>query len=108
MDGYLYLAISDRGPPLRAGGDDQAMRFRGGVIRIRPDGSDLEVVSTGARSPRSVVLSASDEIFTSGDADGSKRWFNHLAHHIVDGHYGYPYHFVLAPFRALPTMSASD
>ena len=108
MDGYLYLAISDRGPPLRAGGDDQAMRFRGGVIRIRPDGSDLEVVSTGARSPRSVALSASDEIFTSGDADESKRWLNHLAHHIVDGHYGYPYQFLSAPFRALPMMSASE
>ncbi len=44
MDGYLYLAISDRGSPLGTGGDDHAMRFRGGVIRIRPDGSDLEVV----------------------------------------------------------------
>jgi HEAT repeat protein/glucose/arabinose dehydrogenase len=108
MDGYLYLAVSDRGPPLRAGGDDQAMRFRGGVIRIRPDGSGLEVVSTGARSPRSVALSARDEIFTSGDADESRRWPNNLIHHIAPGHYGYPYQFLSAPFRALPMMGASE
>lgn len=108
MDGYLYLGIGDRGPPLRAGGHDQAMRFRGGVIRIRPDGSGLEVVSTGARYPRSVTLSASDEIFTSGDADESKRWPNNLIHHIVLGHYGFPYQFLTAPFRALPVMSASE
>ena len=27
-----------------------------------------------------------------------------MTHHIVGGHYGYPYQFLTAPFRALPTM----
>src|SRR5262249_13204490 len=78
--------------------------FAGGVIRIRPDGTGLEVVSTGERNPLSVALSATNEIFTYGNDDDSKRWPNSLTHNIVGGHYGYPYEFQSAPHRALPIM----
>src|SRR5262249_43003425 len=81
--------------------------FGGGVIRIRPDGSGLEVVSTGERNPLSVALSASGEIFTYGNDDDSKKWPNSLTHHIVGGHFGYPYEFLTAPNRALPIMAGS-
>ena len=40
-------------------------------------------------------------IFTYGNDDDSKRWPNSLTHHIVGGHYGYPYDFLAAPDRAL-------
>ena len=75
------------------------------MIRVRPDGTDLEVVSTGERNPLSVALSATDEVFTYGNDDDSKMWPNSLTHHIVGGHYGYPYQFRSAPQRALPIMS---
>ena len=74
------------------------------MIRIRPDGTGLEVVSTGERNPLSVALSATDEVFTYGNDDDSKKWPNSLTHHIVGGHYGYPYQFLTAPSRALPIM----
>jgi putative heme-binding domain-containing protein len=76
----------------------------GGVIRIRPDGTGLEVVSTGERNPLSVALTANDDVFTYGNDDDSKKWPNSLTHHIVGGHYGYPYEFLTAPFRALPIV----
>ena len=75
------------------------------MIRIRPDGTGLEVVSTGERNPLSVALSATDEVFTYGNDDDSKQWPNSLTHHIVGGHYGYPYQFLTAPHRALPIMA---
>jgi putative heme-binding domain-containing protein len=53
----------------------------------------------------SVALSATDEIFTYGNDDDSKKWPSGLTHHIVGGHYGYPYQFLTAPHRALPIMS---
>ena len=105
MDGFLYIAVGDKGIPHGVGRDGTTIQlFGGGVIRIRPDGTGLEVVSTGECNPLSVALSATDEIFTYGNDDDSKKWPNSLTHHIVGGHYGYPYQFLTAPRRALPIM----
>ncbi len=106
MDGFLYVAIGDKGIPRATGRDGKTIQLHGGgVIRVRSDGTDLEIVSTGERNPLSVALSATDEVFTYGNDDDSKTWPNSLTHHIVGGHYGYPYQFRFAPQRALPIMS---
>ena len=103
IDGYLYIAVGDKGIPKGVGKDGTTIQlFGGGVIRIRPDGTGLEVVSTGERNPLSVALTATDEIFSYGNDDDSKKWPNSLTHHIIGGHYGYPYQFLNAPFRNLP------
>ena len=108
MDGYLYVAVGDKGIPRAIGADGATIRMHGGgVIRVRPDGTGLEVVSTGERNPLSVALSDTDEIFTFGNDDDSKRWPNSLTHHIVGGHFGYPYDFLAAPDRALPILDGS-
>ncbi len=105
MDGYLYISVGDKGIAAGVGKDGVKIQlFGGGVIRIRPDGTGLEVVSTGERNPLSVALSKDDEIFTYGNDDDSKKWPNSLTHHIVGGHHGYPYQFLDAPGRALPIM----
>jgi putative heme-binding domain-containing protein len=106
MDGFLYISVGDKGIPHGVGRDGKTIRlFGGGVIRVRPDGTGLEIVSTGERNPLSVALSATDEVFTFGNDDDSKRWPNSLTHHVVGGHYGYPYQFLAAPKRALPIMT---
>jgi putative heme-binding domain-containing protein len=106
MDGYLYIAVGDKGIPKGVGKDGTTIQlFGGGVIRIRPDGSGLEVVSTGIRNPLAVLLTAADEIFTCGNADDSKRWPGGLTHHIAGGHYGYPYQFLNHLDRSLPTLA---
>ena len=106
MDGFLYVAVGDKGIPRGQGKDGRTIRLHGGgVIRIRPDGTGLEVVSTGERNPLSVTLGATGEVFTYGNDDDSKKWPNSLTHHIVGGHYGYPYQFLTAPFRCLPIMA---
>ena len=43
------------------------------MIRVRPDGTGLEVVSTGECNPLSVALSATDEVFTYGNDDDSQQ-----------------------------------
>ena len=103
IDGFLYISVGDKGIPKGVGTDGTTIRMSGGgVIRVHPDGTGLEIVSTGERNPLSVALSATDEIFTYGNDDDSKKWPNSLTHHIVGGHYGYPYEFLNAPDRALP------
>ena len=57
MDGFLYISVGDKGIPKGIGRDGKTIQlFGGGVIRIRPDGTDLEVVSTGERNPLSVAF----------------------------------------------------
>ncbi len=105
MDGFLYVSVGDKGIPKGVGKDGATIQlFGGGVIRVRTDGTGLEVVSTGERNPLSVALSAHDDIFTYGNDDDSKKWPNSLTHHIVGGHFGYPYQFLTNPSRALPIM----
>ena len=106
MDGFLYIAVGDKGIPKGRGKDGKTITLEGGgVIRIRPDGTDLEVVSSGERSPMSVALSAADEIFTLGNDDDSKVWPCGLTHHIVGGRYGYPYEFQKPDRGCLPIMT---
>ncbi len=52
-----------------------------------------------------MALSTTDDVFTYGNDDDSKKWPNSLTHHILGGHYGYPYQFLLAPSCALPIVS---
>ncbi len=105
MDGFLYISVGDKGIPRGVARDGTTIQlFGGGVIRIRPDGTGLEVVSTGERNPLSVALSATDEIFTYGNDDDSKKWPNSLTHHIVGGDFGYPYRFLTRPRSSLPIM----
>jgi putative heme-binding domain-containing protein len=106
MDGFLYIAVGDKGIPRGMGKDGATIQlFGGGVIRVRPDGTGLEVVSAGERNPLSVALTTTDEIFSYGNDDDSKKWPNSLTHHIVGGNYGYPYQFLSAPERCLPIVA---
>ena len=109
MDGFLYLAVGDKGIPQARGLDGATITMSsGGVIRVRPDGTNLEVVSTGERNPLSVALSSRDDVFSFGNDDDSRLWPNSLTHHIVGGHYGYPYEFLSAPHRALPIVAGQS
>jgi putative heme-binding domain-containing protein len=106
IDGYLYLAVGDKGIPGATGADGATIQMKGGgVVRVRPDGTGLEVVSTGERNPLSVALTAANDIFTYGNDDDSKKWPNSLTHHVVGGHYGYPYEFLTTPWRNLPIVA---
>ena len=106
VDGFLYIAVGDRGVPRGIGKDGATIRMAsGGVIRVRPDGTGLEVVSTGDDQTTGLVVSAGDDVFSFGGGDDRKRWAKSLVHHIVAGRYGYPYQFLNAAFRTLPVVS---
>ena len=102
IDGFLYVAVGDKGISRARGTDGKTITLStGGVVRVRPDGTDLEVVSSGERNPLSVALSDRDDIWTFGNDDDSHLWPNSLTHHIAGGHYGYPHEFRTRPHRAL-------
>jgi HEAT repeat protein len=105
LDGRVYFAVDDRGLLRASGKGGSKVRLQGGgVVRVRPDGTGLEVVSTGEHRPRSVAIDPFGDVFSWGEPDASGRWPGGLTHHIDGGHYGYPYQFLTAPFRALPVL----
>src|SRR5262249_6766685 len=55
-DGWLYLALGDRGCDVKRPEGDRLVLHGGGILRCRPDGHDLHVFSTGLRNIYDVAL----------------------------------------------------
>jgi putative membrane-bound dehydrogenase-like protein len=105
MDGYLYLSVGDKGVYGAEGKDKSRAELRGGgLLRLRPDGTGLEVFSTGTRNHLDVAIDAEDELFTYDNTDEKNGWWSRVTHHVDGGDYGYPWHWKpQAPFT-LPPM----
>ena len=94
MDGYFYVASGDKGLHGAKGTDgSRADLFTGGIFRIRPDGSQLEVVSHGVRNILDVALNSEDEQFTYDNTD-EHDWMGRFTHMVEAGFYGYPHDFI--------------
>ena len=74
MDGYFYISIGDKGVYHARGKDgSEVTLWGGGVVRVRPDGTHLEVYSGGTRNHLEVDLDAMDHAFTLDNTDDGKR-----------------------------------
>ncbi len=106
IDGYLYIATGDKGIPHATGPDGRTIQIKGGgVVRCRPDGTGIEVVSTGTRNHLEPNLDDRDNIFTYDNTDDGDGWWTRVTHHIDSGYYGYPYDYHDRPDRMLPRMA---
>jgi putative membrane-bound dehydrogenase-like protein len=105
MDGFLYIAVGDKGIPLAHGSDGSTLTLRGGgVVRVRPDGSQLQVVASGLRNILDVAIDARGEMFTYDNTDDGLGWWTRLTHVIPGGYYGYPWDYHDHKDRMLPCM----
>ncbi|HQZ64355.1 MAG TPA: HEAT repeat domain-containing protein [Planctomycetaceae bacterium] len=93
MDGFVYVALGDKGLPKAIGADGSTITLEGGgVFRMRPDATQLEIVSHGIRNNMDVALDQFDNIFTF-DNDDDYGWWMRVIHHVPTGYYGYPYDY---------------
>lgn len=91
IDGWLYIAGGDFGFMKATGTDGRTLQHRGGgVIRVRPDGTSLEIYSTGTRNILEVAISPLMDIFARDNTNDGGGW-NVRFHHFtgLDDH-GYP------------------
>jgi putative membrane-bound dehydrogenase-like protein len=91
IDGWLYIAGGDFGFMDAEGTDGKHLQHRGGgVIRVRPDGTGLEMYSTGTRNILEVAISPLMDIFARDNTNDGGGW-NVRFHHFtgLDDH-GYP------------------
>ncbi|MFV0442848.1 MAG: discoidin domain-containing protein, partial [Planctomycetaceae bacterium] len=91
IDGWLYLAIGDFGFLEAEGTDGTKLQFRGGgVLRIRPDGTELHVYSRGTRNILEVAMDPLLNGFTRDNTNDGGGWDIRLHHFTGMEHHGYP------------------
>ena len=91
VDGWLYIAGGDFGFMDAEGTDGRKLTHRGGgVIRVRPDGTGLELYSTGTRNILEVAVSPRMDLFARDNTNDGGGWDVRF-HHFTGGEdHGYP------------------
>ncbi|MEZ5324785.1 MAG: ThuA domain-containing protein [Verrucomicrobiales bacterium] len=91
IDGWLYVAGGDFGFMNATGTDGRKLQHRGGgVIRFRPDGSGLEIFSTGTRNILGTPISPLLEIFARDNTNDGGGWDVRFHHFTGLEDHGYP------------------
>jgi putative membrane-bound dehydrogenase-like protein len=106
IDGFLYISIGDKGVQKATGHDGRTVQLKGGgILRCRPDGTGIEVYSSGTRNHLEPNLDARDNLFTYDNTDDGDGWWTRVTHHIETGYYGYPYDYHDRPDRFLDRLA---
>ena len=91
IDGWLYISIGDKGIREATGKDGRKITLHGGgVIRIRPDGTGLEIFCTGTRNIFDVAIDPYLNTFTRDNTNDGDGWWSRLTQMQRDAYYGYP------------------
>lgn len=91
VDGWLYAAIGDFGFMEAEGTDGKKLQLRGGgVVRVRPDGSGLEIWADGTRNILEVAVSPLLDGFARDNTNDGGGWDIRLHHFSGMTQHGYP------------------
>jgi putative heme-binding domain-containing protein len=105
IDGWIYIAVGDFGFVDAEGTDGTKMTLLGGgVIRVRPDGSDMELYTYGMRNIYDVAIDPFMNIFTRGNTNDGVGWWIRFADHIQTGDYGYPSLYMYFTDEIIPSL----
>ena len=91
IDGWIYIAIGDFGfhdAEDRTG--KKLTMLGGGIVRVRPDGTEMEVYTHGTRNIYDVAIDPFMNIYTRGNTNDGGGWNIRFIHHVQSGEYGYP------------------
>jgi putative membrane-bound dehydrogenase-like protein len=91
IDGWLYAAIGDFGFPGAEGADGRKLQLRGGgVVRVRQDGSGLELYSAGTRNILEAAISPLLDGFARDNTNDGGGWNTRFHHFTGLEDHGYP------------------
>jgi putative heme-binding domain-containing protein len=105
IDGWIYIAVGDFGfhnATDRSG--KQLTMLGGGVVRVRPDGTELEIYTHGTRNVYDVAIDPYMNIFTRENTNDGGGWNVRFSHLIQSGEYGYPVLFQHFTDEILPAL----
>ena len=105
IDGWIYVAIGDFGFVDATGTDGTKLTmYGGGVIRVRPDGTELESYVHGLRNIYDVAIDPFMNLFTRGNTNDGGGWNMRFIHEIQSGEYGYPKLFKRYTSEIIPAL----
>lgn len=105
IDGWIYIAVGDFGFNDATGTDGTKVTLLGGgIARVRPDGTELELYTTGTRNIYDVALDPFLNGFTRGNTNDGGGWNVRFLHHIQSGEFGYPRLFKNFASEILPAL----
>lgn len=91
IDGWLYAAIGDFGFRKAEGTDGRSSELRGGgVVRVRPDGTGLELYSVGTRNILEAAISPLLDGFARDNTNDGDGWDTRFHHFSGLEDHGYP------------------
>lgn len=91
VDGWLYAAIGDFGFMEAVGTDGKKLQLRGGgVVRVRPDGTELELFANGTRNILEAAVSPLLDVFARDNTNDGGGWDVRFHHFSGYTEHGYP------------------
>lgn len=106
IDGWIYIAVGDFGFVDAEGTDGTKLtQLGGGILRIRPDGTEMEVYTHGLRNIYDVAIDPFMNIFTRGNTNDGGGWNVRFIHQIQSGEYGYPVLFKNFTDEVIPALA---
>ena len=105
IDGWIYIAVGDFGfhNAVDRSGEKLTM-LGGGIVRVRPDGREMEVYTHGMRNIYDVAIDPYMNIFTRGNTNDGGGWNIRFSHQIQSGEYGYPVLFKHFTNEIIPAL----
>lgn len=105
IDGWIYIAVGDFGFVDAEDRDGTKLTMLGGgIVRVRPDGTEMEVYTHGTRNIYDVAIDPFMNIYTRGNTNDGGGWNIRFIHHIQTGEYGYPSLFKNFTDEILPAL----
>ena len=107
LDGWIYIAVGDYGFHGAKGKDGTTLSQRGGgILRVRPDGTELEVFAIGLRNPFAIAIDPYLNLFTRDNTNDGAGWDVRVSHLIQTADYGYSQRFANFPDEIMPPLGA--
>ncbi len=104
-DGWLYLALGDRGCDVRRPEGDRLLVQEGGIFRCRSDGRDLHIFSRGLRNIYDVALDEELNVFVRDNENDGGDYMIRVCHCFHGSDHGYPYLYIERPEEAMPPLA---
>jgi putative membrane-bound dehydrogenase-like protein len=104
-DGWLYISVGDKGVLTAKGTDGKKVQlYGGGIVRVRPDGTDIEVYCVGLRNTMDVGIDPELNVFMRDNTNDGGGWNVRSTHIWQSCQYGYPNLFKNYVEEMLPCM----
>lgn len=105
IDGWIYIAVGDFGfhDAVDRSGKKLTM-LGGGVVRVRPDGTGMEVYTHGLRNIYDVAIDPLMNMFARGNTNDGGGWNIRFSNQIQSGEYGYPVLFKHFTDEIIPAL----